>query len=200
MSKFVKKEPPCPETIDLGRCDGQQDSPCQEISVNTDQLHLDHETGAALRAGLCLHAKSDGSPCGAFAQKQSRYCFFHDPHATQERDAARILGGKERSRKAAVLPPDTPDTPLTTAADVTKLLVETINQVRRGELDPRVSNTVGFLTGYLLKAQQQEQVERRLERVESILTQKWVNPNFALAQQPETGSFEFVKAKPRGEA
>ena len=120
----------------------------------------------------------------------------------QERKAARIKGGKERSRKAAILPEDTPDRPLTTAADITELLADTINQVRRGELDPRISNSIGCLAGYLLRAQEQEQeqLERRLTRMESILAQKRANPNFASVPTPESTAFEFVKVKTGGEA
>ena len=62
-----------------------------------------------------------------------------------EREAARKKGGKERSRKAAVLPADTPDRPLKTAEDITELVADTINRVRRGELDPRIANSIGCL-------------------------------------------------------
>src|SRR5215471_7622083 len=119
--------------------------------------------------GQCRHIKSDGSHCRANARRSSTYCFFHDPDSLNEREAARISGGKERSRKAAVLPADTPNKSLASASDVTGLLGETINQVRRGEIDPRISNAVGYLAAILLKAKQQDVLEQRLARLESIL-------------------------------
>lgn len=201
MSKFINKEPPSPETIDLPA--PKENSAGQVISTQNDQAHLSKESSAPFAAGQCRYLKPEGGRCKAKALVGSFYCYFHSPDLEEERQAARVKGGKERSRKASVLPADTPDMPLTCAADVARLLADTINQVRRGELDSHAANAVGALTGHLLKAQQQvqqEQIERRLLRVESILERKWMNPNFQLAQEPEMRSFEFVKAKPRGDA
>src|ERR1041385_3672445 len=69
----------------------------------------------------CSHVKGDQSRCRANARHNSPLCFFHDPESAVEREAARTKGGRERSRKAAVLPDDTPNKPLTSAADVTEL-------------------------------------------------------------------------------
>jgi hypothetical protein len=143
-------------------------------------------------AGKCRDVKADGSRCRANAQRSSDFCFFHDPATADEREAARIRGGQERSRKAAVLPEDTPNAPLTSAADITGLLAETINQVRRGQLDPHVSNAVGYLAGILLKAKQQD-VEQRVARLESILHSKWKDPSAAVQAIP-VESFEFVNS------
>ena len=74
-----------------------------------------------------------------------------------------------RSRTAAVLPPDALDNPLRNTQDVSALLAESINQVRRGELDPRVANSVGHLASILLGALQQGPLEERLARVEAAL-------------------------------
>ena len=144
----------------------------------------------------CRHKKKDGSQCHAKPRHGSHYCFFHDPDSTKEREAARINGGRERSRKAAVLPADTPSAPLTSAAEITALMADTINQVRRGEVAPQVSNAVGYLAGILLKAKQQEELEQRLVRVESILAAKWSNPNAVTPITLEPQSFEFTKTNP----
>jgi len=79
------------------------------------------------------------------------------------------MGGISRSRTAAVLPPDTLDNPLRNTQDVSTLLAESINQVRRGELDPRVANSVGHLASILLGALQQGPLEERLARLEAAL-------------------------------
>jgi hypothetical protein len=47
---------------------------------------------------------------------------------------------------------DLPHRPLTSAEEVCGLLEETINLVRRGSLDLRTANTIGFLAGIHLKA------------------------------------------------
>ena len=100
----------------------------------------------------CQQMKRDGERCRANPLTGSRYCVFHDPQKTEERAAARRAGGVARSHKAVVLPPHTPDRPIEDAADVVDLMSATINQVIRGELDPRIANSVGFLASVALKA------------------------------------------------
>jgi hypothetical protein len=48
-------------------------------------------------------------------------------------------------------------------------LAESIIQVRRGQLDPRVANSVGHLASILLGALQQGTLEERLARIEAAL-------------------------------
>ena len=190
MSEFVKKKTDRTETED-------HDSTHSPNIAATENLHQDP---GALRTGQCSCIKPDGSQCRAYALRESIYCYTHDPDSAPERKASRIKGGKERSRKAAVLPSDTPDQPLESAEDIAELVGDTINRVRRGELDPRIANSIGCLTGYWLKAQEQGQLERHLAKLESINAQKWANPNFSSLPTPETAAFEFVKAKTGGEA
>jgi hypothetical protein len=58
---------------------------------------------------------------------------------------------------------------LANCVDVANLLASSISQVRRGELDPRIANAVGYLSGILLKALEQGVVEERLQKVEAEL-------------------------------
>ena len=53
--------------------------------------------------------------------------------------------------------------------DVANLLGESINQLRRGQLDPRVANAMGYLAGILLRALEQGPMEERLAHLEAIL-------------------------------
>ncbi len=116
---------------------------------------------------LCKHIKDDGTRCRARKVHGSDYCFFHDPARAAERAAARQAGG--RKGKAPVLPPETPQRPVKTACDVIELLAETIHQVRVGELDPRVGNCVGYLSGIILKANEQGEMEQRLAALEAVV-------------------------------
>jgi hypothetical protein len=115
----------------------------------------------------CQYIRSGGERCKAHAIKDSGYCFFHDPSKTADRSAARKAGG--RKHRAATLPSATPDRRLATVAEVITLLGETINQVRRGDMDPRVANSAGYLSGLLLKALQQGEVEDRLAALETAV-------------------------------
>jgi hypothetical protein len=120
-------------------------------------------------ASKCQFRRNDGRRCGANAQSGKTLCVFHDPARAAAGRRARRLGGINRSRAAAILPSETPDNPLSSTQDVSLLLGESINQVRRGQLDPRVANAVGYLASILLGALQQGPLEARLSRLEATL-------------------------------
>jgi hypothetical protein len=119
-------------------------------------------------ANKCQFQKKDGTICGANAQLGNDLCVFHDPLRKSDGDRARRAGGLARS-KPAVLAMDVPDAPLGTFKDVSNLLAESLSQVRHGQLDPRIANAVGYLSGILLKALEQGAVEERLLKIEAAL-------------------------------
>jgi hypothetical protein len=71
---------------------------------------------------------------------------------------------------AAVLPFDTPDHPLGDTNQVSVLLADSINRLRRGQLDPRVANAMGYLASVLLKALENGRIEDRLAHLEAVMT------------------------------
>jgi len=117
----------------------------------------------------CLSEKRDGVRCRARPVAGSSFCFFHDPDAAAKRNAAQKAGGQKR--QIIVLPPSAPDAKLNGARDTVDLIAATINQVRRGEIDPKVANTVGYLVGLLLKALHETETERRLSALEAAVGQ-----------------------------
>jgi hypothetical protein len=116
----------------------------------------------------CEHLKGDGQRCEASALGGSRWCFFHDPAKAEQRTAARRAGGT--ATRAIVLPADAPNVMIESAADVRRLLAETISQVRRGDLDPRVANCVGYLAGQVLTAFEKDELEQRIAQLERRVT------------------------------
>ena len=68
-----------------------------------------------------------------------------------------------------MLPADTPDHPLGNTTDVSALLSDSINRLRRGQLDPRVANAMGYLTSVLLRSLEQGPIEERLAKIEATL-------------------------------
>src|SRR5262249_34645538 len=121
-------------------------------------------------------------------QRGAEYCFFHDPALGGERTAARKAGGIARSQRVA-LPAAMPVKSLKTVSDVIDLLSDTINHVRRGEMDLRVSNSIGYLSGILLSAIEKGSFEERLDALESAIA----NPHTP-SELPfeEHTSFDFV--------
>ena len=137
--------------------------------------------------------KADGTRCRANAQRGTEYCFFHDPTKAKERAAARLAGG---NRGRAAILEAAPDVPLTSNANVITLLGETINQVRRGDLDPKVSNAIGYLTGILLKALDQGHLEERLAALEEIINHRpqTTDRPFHATKVEEEVDFAFTSA------
>jgi hypothetical protein len=84
-----------------------------------------------------------------------------------------------------VLPSTTPDARLVDARDVVRLLAETANQVRRGEIDPKVANSVGYLGSLLMKAIHETEIESRLAKLEAALKRQPATPEFNLDQDQE---------------
>ena len=81
---------------------------------------------------------------------------------------------------------EVPDASLKNSLDVSVLLAESINAVRKGRLDPKVSNAIGYLAGILLRALEQGPTEERLAKLETIL---------GLASNSQTGKLHMEVAK-----
>jgi hypothetical protein len=94
----------------------------------------------------CEFIRPGGTRCRAPARTASSHCWFHDPSLARERLRARKRGGIARSHRAATLPADTPDHPLTSVPEVLSLLQQTANAVRRGELEPRLANCLAYIS------------------------------------------------------
>jgi len=72
-------------------------------------------------------------------------------------------------KQVKTLSSDTPNAKIKSADDVVGLLSETINQVRRGEVDPKIANAVGYLSGIILRAREQGDIEERIVELETAV-------------------------------
>ena len=122
----------------------------------------------------CKKIKPNGEQCRGRAITKSEFCFFHDPSRAKQRHEAQRKGGLNRANPAKVtaLPSNTSDAVLSTADDVCRLLSETINQVRKGVLDVRIANSVGYLAGVILKARSQGDLEERIVEIEEHIAKE----------------------------
>jgi len=121
----------------------------------------------ATTAGRCAAFKDDSSPCHAPPLNGASFCFFHDPEKAAERAAASRRGGEKG--RPAVLPPDTPDFPSESPGDLGDLLGRMMNHVLRGELDPKIATTVGYLATIKARALNNAAIEARLETLEKVV-------------------------------
>ena len=119
---------------------------------------------------VCHFKKADGQRCHARPLRGGRYCFWHEPTKDKARQEAGRTGG-QRGR-ARTLPAETSDFELNDASSVVELLSRTVNQTLRGEIDPKVANAVGYLSGVILRAKEQGEIEERLAKVEEAMAAK----------------------------
>jgi len=138
----------------------------------------------------CQFRRKNGDVCRADAQSGKTLCVFHDPAKANDGRRARRAGGLSRTRTTGVLPSATPDHPLGSFADVSSLLSDSINRVRRGELDPRVANTMGYLASVLLRALEQCPLEERVAKLEALLVSD-SNPGFSASNDLGTARNEI---------
>jgi hypothetical protein len=134
----------------------------------------------------CISRKKGGSKCGADAQTGKSLCVFHDPEKSETVRRARRAGGIARTRGAAILPSNTSDHSLRNTGEVSEFLAESINQLRRGQLDPRVANGIGYLTSVLLRALELGPLEARVARLEAATA----TAQIAITAASERGSSE----------
>ncbi|MCX5690336.1 MAG: hypothetical protein NTV94_11235 [Planctomycetota bacterium] len=95
---------------------------------------------------------------------------MHDPVAAEKRLDAHRRGGQERCRPPQVVETSEPDLPLESIQDAANVLADTVNRVRKGVLDPRIGNTVGYITSVLIRALESSTFERRLEALEAVVS------------------------------
>jgi len=112
----------------------------------------------------CAATTKAGAPCTVPPLHGSDFCWCHDPTVDLERrQAARIAGGENRRRRALTAEFDVL---LTSAEECRDVLADTISKVRRGQLDLKFANSIGYLMTAGLKAVQMVELERRIAELE----------------------------------
>lgn len=118
----------------------------------------------------CEFIKSDGQKCEAYAVKETKFCYFHNPDISdEEKREAQTNGGANR---VLTLKEPLPVLPIANQDDAVLLVADTINRVRAGKLDIRTANCLGFLADKLLKALEASQTNDKLEKIERLLAQR----------------------------
>ena len=111
----------------------------------------------------CSYISKIGSRCQADPEPGKSYCFFHDPEQKKKQAAARQQNEEARSPETEIaLPPDPPVMPPQNVSYVTALMVETIDQLRGGEIDLPTAKAIGHLATILLRAQKEDTLYEHL--------------------------------------
>jgi hypothetical protein len=117
----------------------------------------------------CQALRKDGTPCRAAALPGETLCWVHSPTTAEARREACQAGGRTRLHRRATLTGEVPNIVFHGTQDVLDLLADTASQCRRGELDCKVSNCLGYLASVALRALSEGETERRLEALEEQL-------------------------------
>ena len=112
----------------------------------------------------CQYIKEDGQRCAARPLSGSERCYFHDPAVRAERNDARKRGGISRSQAQQAPVSDVPPCSLNSAEEILKTLTETVNQVRRGEIDVKTANSIGCLAANAFRCLDRVDWERQQRR------------------------------------
>lgn len=118
----------------------------------------------------CKQVKHDGTPCEAYPMTGSEFCYLHNPDITDEEK--RLNQSKGGARALQVIPKALPPVEIGKPQDVVTLLVDTIGRVRAGELDIKVANCIGVLSGHLIKAFETAQLDDRLAMIQQVIIDK----------------------------
>ena len=113
----------------------------------------------------CKALTKAGDSCSA-PVVQRGLCFFH---ANPDKLSEMGRQGGSKNRHGSLGECNLPHRQLKTIADVSALLEETINQVRKAPFDLRAANSIGFLAGILLKGLERGRVEERLDDLEATM-------------------------------
>ena len=141
-------------------------SPTPPLSYRYERI----SRGFAMR---CQAKNKSGQPCSAAVVRGTKQCVMHSGRATE-------LGSKGGHRRT-IYNPDNLKVflPPQTAADLRDLLAQSIIEIRSGNLDPKLANSISYLGTGFMKALEVSDTERRL----AVLEEK-----AGLTGQPAKGS------------
>ena len=100
----------------------------------------------------CTAIGKNGQQCASPAVRDFPHCFFHSTDEThiRLRKEGRKRGGMQvQVNNRLTLPKLTPDIHFRSLADVTEMLSQTANQLRKGKLEPRIAGQIPSTKGKL---------------------------------------------------
>lgn len=111
----------------------------------------------------CKHIKMNGEQCRANAMSESELCFRHNPTMKEFAVEVSASGGKSNKHNTSPLKAQIK---LKKPKDVTKLLEQTINELREGSITPKIATSIGYLSSQIIKAMEVNELDKRLEALE----------------------------------
>jgi len=116
----------------------------------------------------CAYVSPDGFRCKAVPLSGKELCFFHDPESAELRRRAGVAGGRARARKVLA---EAKLSRLDSRESLIDLLSETVQQVRTGQIDPKVANAIGYLVNVARQILESDEYERLAREIEALKQQ-----------------------------
>ncbi len=117
----------------------------------------------------CAFIKASGDRCRAQAMRDSQWCYVHNPDLAEARARSNRKGGKRGGRGR----------PVAELSELKRRFEGLAEDVLRGRLDRADAAVAGQLLNYAvravavgLKAKEVEELEGRLEELETLLAQR----------------------------
>ena len=121
----------------------------------------------------CLGTKRDNSPCTVTVEPPQTYCWWHDPANADKRKQAAARGGKRGGRGR----------PQVELANIKQRLSDLTDDVLEEKVDKGVAAVASqVLNVYLragsmeLKLREVEELERRMDEIEALVTARKERP------------------------
>ncbi len=116
----------------------------------------------------CSFIKPNGERCGANAMVDSPFCFSHNPEAVEAKMEAVVRGGLAARKNGEQLEP----IEIRSVEDVISLIEDTINRIRTTDMSHQQANSIGYLSGIILKALEADSLESRLNNIQNVLERR----------------------------
>ena len=117
----------------------------------------------------CSHISGTGAACGAFAVKNSPFCFYHDPSPEAIAKRERGLRDKNKRSNAKDGLPDWESRPLDTLEAVRDALSELFNSGARGDVSAARLSALSAISNSISKAIEGSDLEERIAALEEKL-------------------------------
>lgn len=104
----------------------------------------------------CAGVRRDGSPCTTAVLGSHKYCYHHDPELEEQRRERAINAAKAKGKPPRIV-------------QVQDEIRDTINQVKRGELQTNKAQVMFTGFGVLVRAIEQERKQREIEELAEVV-------------------------------
>lgn len=121
----------------------------------------------------CKFVKLNNEQCNANAMKEAEFCFTHNPETREAHRKATKRGGLVGIHRSNLSP-----VRIKAMKDAVALLEDTVNRVRSGEMEIRVANCIGYLSGHIIRGLEKSDLEQRIEGLEKLILKEEQNKSF----------------------